>query len=132
MIGTAINAVDRASLNIDLEPTAVAKKRANQKKMPAIITGAVIAVLGAAAYAVTGYMGVEKAKQTLSGVSPTVSSIKSEQSALRLKEQELKKMGRHPRLLPAADSPAVRLCGHYQTSSGTVGTQELPLLVHGF
>lgn len=92
MIGTAINAVDRASLNIDLEPTAVAKKRANQKKMPAIITGAVIAVLGAAAYAVTGYMGVEKAKQTLSGVSPTVSSIKSEQSALRLKEQELKKM----------------------------------------
>lgn len=92
MIGTAINAVDRASLNIDLEPTAVAKKRANQKKMPAIITGAVIAMLGAAAYAVTGYMGVEKAKQTLSGVSPTVSAIKSEQSALRLKEQELKKM----------------------------------------
>ena len=40
LIGTAIHAICRASLNIDLEPTAVAKKRANQKKMPAIIVGA--------------------------------------------------------------------------------------------
>ena len=39
LIGTAVNAIGRASLNIDLEPTAIAKKRANQKKMPAIIAG---------------------------------------------------------------------------------------------
>lgn len=90
LIGTAVNAIGRASLNIDLEPTAIAKKRANQKKMPAIIAGAAIAVLGAAAYAVTGYMGVQKAEETLAGVHPTVTSIKSEQSALRQKEQELK------------------------------------------
>ena len=92
LIGTAVNAIGRASLNIDLEPTAIAKKRANQKKMPAIIAGAAIAVLGAAAYAVTGYMGVQKAEETLAGVHPTVTSIKSEQSALRQKEQELKKL----------------------------------------
>lgn len=60
--------------------------------MPAIIAGAAIAVLGAAAYAVTGYMGVQKAEETLAGVHPTVTSIKSEQSALRQKEQELKKL----------------------------------------
>lgn len=60
--------------------------------MPAIIAGAAIAVLGAAAYAVTGYMGVQKAEETLAGVHPTVTSIKSEQSALRQKEQKLKKL----------------------------------------
>lgn len=92
LIGTAIHSIGRASLNIDLETTAVAKKRANQKKMPAIIVGAAIAVLGAAAYAVTGYMGEKKAEEILAGVQPTVTSIKSAQSALRQKEQELKKL----------------------------------------
>ena len=92
LIGTAIHSIGRASLNIDLEPTAVAKKRANQKKMPAIIAGATIAVLGAAAYAVTGYMGEKKAEEILAGVQPAVTSIKSAQSALRQKEQELKKL----------------------------------------
>ena len=60
--------------------------------MPAIIAGAAIAVLGAAAYAVTGYMGEKKAEEILAGVQPTVTSIKSAQSALRQKEQELKKL----------------------------------------
>lgn len=92
LIGTAVNAVGRASLNIDLEPTAIATKRTNQKKMPAIITGAVIAILGAGAYAATGYMGVEKARETLDGVKPTVSAIKSEQSAILIKNQDLKKL----------------------------------------
>lgn len=34
MIGTAINAVDRASLNIDLEPTAVAKNGPTRRRCP--------------------------------------------------------------------------------------------------
>lgn len=92
LIGTAVNAIGRASLNIDLEPTAIAKKRANQKKMPAIIAGAAIAVIGAAAYAATGYMGISKAQETLSRVTPTVNSIRAEQSALRQKEQDLKQL----------------------------------------
>lgn len=92
MIGSAVNAVGRPSLNIDLEPTIVAKKRANQKKMPAIITGVIIAVLGAGAYAATSYMGVTKAKETLAGVAPIVSAIKAEQAGIRTKSEELKKL----------------------------------------
>lgn len=92
LIGTAINAVGRASINIDLEPTAVAKKRLNQKKMPAIITGAAIAVLGAATYTITSYIGLNKAEEKFNTVTPIVNSIKQEQSALRQKEQKLKKL----------------------------------------
>ncbi len=115
LIGTAIHSIGRASLNIDLEPTAVAKKRANQKKMPAIIVGAAIAVLGAAAYAVTGYMGEKKAEEILAGVQPTVTSIKSAQSALRQKEQELKNWT--PPWLPTSSSRSSATAT--RTSSGT-------------
>ena len=130
LIGTAVNAIGRASLNIDLEPTAIAKKRANQKKMPAIIAGAAIAVLGAAAYAVWIYGRAEgggnprrraphRHLHQVGAIRPAPEGTGAE------------KTGRHPGLLPAAHATALRICGHHQAPAGTVGTQGLSLLVHG-
>ncbi|MFR4223879.1 MAG: hypothetical protein ACLT38_09815 [Akkermansia sp.] len=130
LIGTAIHSIGRASLNIDLEPTAVAKKRANQKNARHHRRGSHCRSWCRSLCRHRIY-GREKAEEILAGVQPTVTSIKSAQSALRQKEQELKKLD-STGFLPAAHASALRLRGHHQAPAGTVGTQGLSLLVYGF
>ncbi len=82
LVGSAINAAGKASLQIDLEPTAIASQRANSRKMPAIITGAAVAVLGAAIYAVTGLMGLNQANDTLAKLKQPSATLKKQEAAL--------------------------------------------------
>ncbi len=89
LVGAALSGDNRATLDINLEPTDVAKLRANQRKMPAIMTGAIVAVVGAAAFAATAYIGLNQANQTLKNVEPVVKEISRQSGELRANQQKL-------------------------------------------
>ena len=61
IVGTALDAVGRAAINIDLVPTAVGRRREAKRKLPKVIMGVVIAVIGAGIYTVASFMSLERA-----------------------------------------------------------------------
>ncbi len=92
LVGSAINAAGKASLQIDLEPTAIASQRANNRKMPAIITGVAVGVLGAAIYAVTGLMGLNQANDTLDKLKKPTATLKAQEAVLAENNSKLEEL----------------------------------------
>lgn len=131
LIGTAIHSIGRASLNIDLEPTAVAKKRANQKKCPPSSPGQPLP------FSVPQLMPSQDIWAKKGGGNPRrrpAHRYFHQIGTIRPAPERTgtEKTGLHPGFLPAAHASALRLRGHHQAPAGTVGTQGLSLLVYGF
>ena len=83
LIGIALDAVNREKININLEPKAIAKQRDAQKKIPAILTGAIIAVIGVGIYSAASFTGAQKAEKTLAEYAPIEKSIKQTEQGIR-------------------------------------------------
>ncbi|MEG0838005.1 MAG: pilus assembly protein PilM [Akkermansia sp.] len=63
VVGTALGAVGRATLKIDLVPASVATMRAAKKKYPKVLAASIIAVVGAAVYASSSFIALNYAEQ---------------------------------------------------------------------
>lgn len=77
VVGTALHSVGRSSISIDLVPSSVARVRQAAKKYPKVLAGVGIGILGAAAFAASAFMGVDKAEKAYVGIQEKAESADS-------------------------------------------------------
>lgn len=132
LIGTAIHSIGRASLNIDLEPTAVAQKAGQPEKNARHHRRGSHCRSWCRSLCRHRIYGREKGggnprRRPAHRYFHQIGTIRPAPE-----RTGAEKTGLHPGFLPAAHASALRLRGHHQAPAGTVGTQGLSLLVYGF
>ena len=92
IIGAALNSVGRADILIDLVPSSVGRAREAAGKYPKVLAGVGIGILGAAAFAVTSFMGLNQAEKAYAGIKEKVEEADSVADSIASVKKEISRL----------------------------------------
>lgn len=89
MVGMALSVIGRTSIDIDLEPTVIGKIRDAKKRFPKVVTGVLIALIGAGAFAYIEKEAVSTAEKKLADLSSVERKAKNLQAQITQDESTI-------------------------------------------
>jgi type IV pilus assembly protein PilM len=90
IVGSALNSVGRSNIKIDLVPSSVAQSRQAQQRVPKVVTGVLLALIGAGAFAGTSIMGQKKALEVSNEVQEKADAVQALQGQIQTTVSKIK------------------------------------------